>query len=50
MVATLRGMDAAPLVLNVSPRLLGGFNVWFDEPARLADLYERERAAIFAKN
>jgi hypothetical protein len=50
MVATLKGMDAPPLVLNVSPRLLGGFNVWFDEPARISELYERERAAIFAKN
>jgi hypothetical protein len=49
MTATLKGLDASPLVLNVSPRLLGGFNVWFDEPARLGELYERERAAIFAR-
>ncbi len=49
LIVTLKGLDAAPLVLNVAPRLLGGFNVWFDEPAKLSALYERERAAIFAK-
>lgn len=48
LTVRLRGVDAAPLVLNVSPRLLGGFRVWFDEPFRLSALYERERSAILA--
>jgi hypothetical protein len=29
----------------VSPRLLGGFKVWFDEPLVLASVYGRERDA-----
>lgn len=49
LIVTLKGLSDAPLVLNVSPRLLGGFNVWFDEPARLASLYERERVLHFSK-
>lgn len=49
MTVKLKGLDAPPLTLNVAPRLLGGFNVWFDEPARLTALYERERAAVFAR-
>lgn len=42
---SLRGVDAAPLVLNISPKILGGFKVWFDRPLELAALYERERRA-----
>jgi hypothetical protein len=41
----LKGLDAAPLTLNVSPRILGGFKVWFDQPLTLASLYGRERDA-----
>lgn len=48
LTVSLRGVDSAPLVLNVSPRLLGGFRVWFDEPFRLSALYERERSAVLA--
>ncbi len=44
LVVTLKDSDAAPLTLNVSPRLLGGFKVWFDQPLVLASLYGRERA------
>jgi hypothetical protein len=50
LTVRLRGVDTAPLVLNVSPRLLGGFRVWFDEPFRLSAVYERERAAALAAN
>ena len=42
---TLKGVDAAPMILNVSPRILGGFKVWFDQPLALASLYGRERDA-----
>lgn len=49
LTVRLRGVDAPPLVLNVAPRLLGGFSVWFDEPFRLSALYERERASALAK-
>lgn len=49
LTVRLAGLDAAPLVLNVAPRMLGGFNVWYDEPAALSALYERERALIFAR-
>jgi len=45
LTVTLRDLDAAPLTLNVSPRLLGGFKVWFDQPLVLAALYGRERDA-----
>lgn len=48
LTVRLRGVDSAPLTLNVAPRLLGGFSVWFDEPFRLSALYERERAATLA--
>lgn len=48
LTAKLIGLEDAHLVLNVSPSMLGGFNVWFDEPARLAALYERERARFIA--
>jgi len=41
----LKGLKAAPLTLNVAPRLLGGFKVWFDSPLVLASLYGRERDA-----
>lgn len=49
LTVRLRGVDSAPLTLNVAPRLLGGFQVWFDEPFRLSALYERERAAALFK-
>lgn len=42
----LRGLEDQPLVLNVSPRLLGGFSVWFDRPFVLAALYDRERSSL----
>lgn len=42
----LKNIDAKPLVLNVAPRLLGGFTVWFDSPFVLAELYNRERNAV----
>lgn len=42
----LKGVDAAPLVLNVSPHLLGGFAVWFDHPEAAAALFARERQAV----
>lgn len=45
LVVTLRDLDAPRLTLNVSPRLLGGFKVWFDQPLVLASLYGRERDA-----
>ena len=45
----LKGLDAAPLTLNVSPRLLGGFKVWFDSPLVLASLYGRERDAALKR-
>lgn len=45
LTATLKGVDAPPLVLNVTPHLLGGFQVWFDKPLELAALYGREREA-----
>lgn len=45
----LKGLDAAPLTLNVSPRLLGGFKVWFEQPLVLASLYGRERDAALKR-
>jgi len=45
----LKGLDAPPLTLNVSPRLLGGFKVWFDSPLVLASLYGRERDAALTR-
>lgn len=42
----LKGVEAGPLVLNVSPHLLGGFSVWFDHPEAAAALYARERQAV----
>lgn len=42
----LKDLDAQPLIINVSPRLLGGFKVWFERPLFLAALYGRERDAI----
>lgn len=44
LTVTLKDSDAAPLTLNVSPRLLGGFKLWFDQPLVLASLYDRERS------
>lgn len=42
----LKGLDAQPLIVNVSPRLLGGFKVWLERPLFLAALYGRERDAL----
>ncbi len=42
----LKNVDAQPLILNVAPRLLGGFTVWFNSPFVLAELYNRERNAV----
>ncbi|MEK7233479.1 MAG: hypothetical protein AAB268_06670 [Elusimicrobiota bacterium] len=46
LTVSLKGVSAQPLVLNVSPRLIGGFRVWFDQPEAAAELYARERAAV----
>ena len=46
LTVKLKGVDAAPLVLNVSPHLLGGFSVWFDHPEAAAALFARERQAV----
>lgn len=46
LIVKLKGVDAAPLMLNVSPHLLGGFSVWFDQPEAAAALFARERAAV----
>jgi hypothetical protein len=42
----LKDLDAQPLIINVSPRLMGGFKVWFERPLVLAALYGREREAL----
>jgi hypothetical protein len=42
----LKDLDAQPLIINVSPRLLGGFKVWFERPLVLAALYGQEREAV----
>ncbi len=42
----LKGLEAEPLIINVSPRLLGGFKVWVERPLYLAALYGREREAV----
>lgn len=49
LTLTLKDLDAPPLTLNVSPRLLGGFKVWFDSPLVLASLYGRERDAALTR-
>ena len=46
LIVKLKGLNAPPLMLNVSPHLLGGFSVWFDQPEDAAALYARERAAV----
>lgn len=46
LIVTLKGVDAPPLALNVSPHLLGGFSVWFDRPEAAAALFAREREAV----
>lgn len=48
LTVRLKGLDAAPFTLNVSPRATGGFQVWFEEPSRLSMIYERERAAALS--
>ena len=45
LAVKLRDLDAPELTLNVAPRPLGGFKVWFDQPFLLASLYGRERDA-----
>lgn len=49
LIVTLKGVDAQPLTLNVSPHLLGGFTVWYDQPQVAAGLYARERSAVLKK-
>jgi hypothetical protein len=44
LILKLKGVNAVPLKLNVSPHLIGGFAVWFDHPEAAAELYARERA------
>ena len=44
----LEDLDASPLIINISPRLLGGFKVWFERPLVLAALYGREREAVLS--
>ena len=46
LIVSLKGVDAKPLMLNVSPHLIGGFSVWFDQPEAAAALYAREREAV----
>lgn len=46
LIVKLKGVEAAPLMLNVSPHLLGGFSVWFDQPEAAAALFARERTAV----
>lgn len=46
LTLSLKGVQSAPLTLNVSPHLIGGFSVWFDQPEAAAALYARERAAV----
>lgn len=48
LVVKLKGVNAVPLLLNVSPHLIGGFSVWFDHPDAAAELYARERKAVLA--
>lgn len=45
----LRGIDAPPMTLQVTPSPLGGFTVGFARPEGLADLYARERAAALKR-
>jgi hypothetical protein len=46
LIVKLKGVNAVPLRLNVSPHLIGGFAVWFDHPEAAAELYARERAIV----
>jgi hypothetical protein len=46
LTVKLKGVPASALVLNVSPHLIGGFSVWFDQPEAAAALYAREREAV----
>lgn len=45
----LKDLNTAPIVVNVTPRLLGGFKVWLDRPLYLAALYDRERAVVLTR-
>lgn len=46
LAVKLADLDSQPLIINVSPRLLGGFKVWLERPLFLAALYGREREAV----
>ncbi len=46
LIVKLKGVNAIPLRLNVSPHLIGGFAVWFDHPEAAAELYAREREIV----
>lgn len=48
LTVKLKGVETHPLVLNVSPHLLGGFTVWYDQPQVSAAVFARERAAVIA--
>ena len=49
LILKLKGVNAVPLRLNVSPHLIGGFAVWFDHPEAAAELYAREREIVLKK-
>lgn len=49
LIVRLQDLDSAPLTINVTPKLLGGFKVWFDQPLALAALYGRERDTVLSK-
>jgi hypothetical protein len=49
IIVKLKGVNAVPLRLNVSPHLIGGFAVWFDHPEAAAELYAREREIALKK-
>ncbi len=42
----LKDINVQPLILNISPRLPGGFKVWFERPLVLASLYSHERETV----
>lgn len=46
LTVKLKGVETHPLILNVSPHLLGGFTVWYDQPQVSAAVFARERAAV----
>lgn len=48
LTVALKGVAIHPLILNVSPHLLGGFTVWYDQPQVCAAVFAHERAAALA--